>query len=454
MRCSRLLFGALCAATLAITACGGADGNGDGALDSSAGGAADCVGGLVVDGVWFQPDWNSPVPEESELGDVVGTVDGQWDCYVAAENLGDGVFATGVPDGSEIRQIGTRRSDEALAAVSRHGVAVFRSPDSLSLTSALNDEIVAIGINSEHDGTTRFATIDDPAVIARLVEAAAAVDQETSFEWLNDGTRYFIEFVHADGLSTSFPYGVERAQLSDRVVGDVWAEAIDAVMAQSGGAPIIENLTVSATGVDAPTHPLGSCRLDRADLTATPGQIVTVGGEAVTDDAIEPWWWINPPDGTGDRDLVPAASQTGRGLLVPNVDGAMIVEVYLRTDTTADVPLVEACFTLDTTGATALAEGSVPIEALDCTSPSSEPIVEQYDDDGAAFPSIASALTDWYRRTAAEHVDIAALQLVTTPYDPIANLVDAQGRSQAVIKLTSASDTSWRVSEATICPKP
>jgi hypothetical protein len=49
--------------------------------------------------------------------------------------------------------------------------------------------------------------------------------------------------------------------------------------------------------------------------------------------------------------------------------------------------------------------------------------------------------------------DIAELQLVTTPYDPIANLVNAQGRSQAVIKLTSAGDTSWRVSEAIMCPK-
>lgn len=115
----------------------------------------------MVDGVWYQPDWNRRAPEESELGEVVGTVDGPWDCYVAAEELGDGVFATGIPDGSEVRQIGTRRVDEALATVSRDGVAVFRSPDSLSLASALDDEIVAIGINSEYDGTTRFATIND-----------------------------------------------------------------------------------------------------------------------------------------------------------------------------------------------------------------------------------------------------------------------------------------------------
>ena len=33
-------------------------------------------------------------------------------------------------------------------------------------------------------------------------------------------------------------------------------------------------------------------------------------------DGVVPWWWINPPDGTGD--IVPAASQTGNGLLVPN----------------------------------------------------------------------------------------------------------------------------------------
>ncbi|MFP5487350.1 MAG: hypothetical protein ACLGHQ_03485, partial [Acidimicrobiia bacterium] len=421
------------------------------ALGSSAGGAASCVGGLLVDGVWYSPDWYSPVPEERELGKVIGTVDGQWDCSVAEEELGDGVFASGIPDGSEVRQIGTRRVDEALATVSRDGVSVFRSPDSLSLTSALDDEIVAIGVNSDYDGTTRFATIDDPAVIARLVDAARAVDQETSFDGLSEGMRYFIEFVHADGLSTSFPYGVERAQLSDRVVGVMWAEAIDAALAQSGEAPTVEGLTVSVGGVDAPTHPLGSCRLDRTDLTATPGQIVTVGGEAVADDAIEPWWWINPPGGTGE--LVPAASPNGQRLVVPNVDEAMIVEIYLRTDATADVPLVEACFTLTTTGASARADGSVPIDSLDCTSQSSEPTVEQYDD-GAAFPSIAAALTNWYERAAGERGDLADLQLVTTPYDPIANLVDAAGRSQAVIKLTGDGDASWRVSEAIICPKP
>jgi len=320
MRRSRFLIGSCCAATLGLAACGGADAvvdeDGDGALGSSSESAADCVGGLVVDGVWYQPDWRSPAPEATELGEVVGTVDGQWDCYVAAEELGDGVFAMGIPDGSEVRRIGTRRVDEALATVSREGVAVFRSAESLSLTGALDDGIVAIGINSEYDGTTRFATIADRAVIARLVDAARAVDQESSFDGLSGGTRYFIELVHADGLSTSFPYGVERAQLSDRVVGDVWADAIKTAMAQTGDAPTVEGLVVSAGGVDAPTHPLGACRLDRIDVTVNPGEIVTVGGEAVADDTVVPWWWINPPDGTGD--IVPAASQTGNGLLVPN----------------------------------------------------------------------------------------------------------------------------------------
>ena len=451
MRRSRLLFGSLCVA-VGLPACGDANGAGDGALGSSSDAAADCIGGLVVDGVWYQPDWNSPAPEESELGEAVGTVEGPWDCYAESEELGDGVFATGIPDGSEVRRIGTRAVDEALATVSRDGVALFRSSDSLSLTSALDDGIVAIGVNSEYDGTTRFATIDDPATIARLVDAARSGDEETSFDGLNDGTRYFVEFVHADGLSTSFPYGVERAQLSDRVVGEVWADAIETAMAQSSGAPIVEGLIVSAGGVDAPTHPLGLCRLDRADVTAVPGEIVTVGGEAVAAEVVEPWWWINPPNGTGD--LVPAASQTGPGLLVPNVDGAMIVEIYLRADATADVPLVEACFTLATTGAIAHPAGSIPTNSLDCTNQPNEPTVEEHDDDGADHPSIAEAVTDWFARAAGRRGGMAELQLVTTPYDPIANLVDAEGRSQAVIELTSDGGTSWHVSKAVICPAP
>ncbi len=451
MRRSRLLLGCLCAATLGLAACGEGDGQGggDGALG---GAAADCVGGLVVDGVWYQPDWNSPIPDEAELGEVVGTVEGPWDCYISPEELGDGVFATGIPNGSEVRLIGTRTSDEAVATVSTAGVAVFRSTDSMSLASALDDGIVAIGINSEFDGTTRFATIDDPEVIARLVDEARAVEQESSLDGLNEGMRYFIEFVHPDGLSTSFAYGVERAQLSDRIVGEVWAEAIATAMAQSGGAPNVDGLLVTAGVVEAPTHPLGACRLDRTDVTAAPGEIVTVAGEAMTDEAIEPWWWINPPGGAGD--LVPGASQIGPGLLVPNVDGAMIVEIYLRTDATFDVPVVEACFTLATTGATADTDGPVPTDSLDCTSQSSEPTVEEYDDTASSSPTIAEAATEWFTRAADERADIAGLQLVTTPYDSIVNLVDADGRSQAVIKLAGDGGTSWRVSEAAVCPAP
>ncbi len=319
MRRSRLLLGCLCAATLGLAACGEGDGQGDG--DGALGGAAaDCVGGLVVDGVWYQPDWNSPIPDEAELGEVVATVEGPWDCYISPEELGDGVFATGIPNGSEVRLIGTRTSDDALATVSTDGVAVFRSTDSMSLANALDDGIVAIGINSEYDGTTRFATIDDPEVIARLVDEARAVEQESSLDGLNEGMRYFIEFVHPDGLSTSFPYGVERAQLSDRIVGEVWAEAITTAMAQSGGAPNVDGLIVTAGVVEAPTHPLGACRLDRTDVTAAPGEIVTVAGDAVADEMIEPWWWINPTRrrgrsrarGVADR-TGPARAERGRG---------------------------------------------------------------------------------------------------------------------------------------------
>ena len=35
--------------------------------------------------------------------------------------------------------------------------------------------------------------------------------------------------------------------------------------------------------------------------------------------------------------------------LIPDVDAAMIVKLYLYTDATADDPVVEACFTLSTT---------------------------------------------------------------------------------------------------------
>lgn len=451
MRRSRLLLGCLFAATLGLAACGEGDGPGDG--DGALGGAAaDCVGGLVVDGVWYQPDWNSPAPDETELGEVVATVEGPWDCYISPEELGDGVFATGIPYGSEVRRIGTRTVDEALATVSTDGIALFRSTDSMSLTGALDDEIVAIGINSEYDGTTRFATIDDPTVIARLVDAARAVEQEPSLDGLNEGIRYFIEFVHSDGLSTSFPYGVERAQLSDRVVGEVWAEAITTAMAQSGGAPTVDGLIVTAGGVEAPTHPLGACRLDRIDVTAAPGEIVTIAGDVLADKKVEPWWWITPPGGAGD--LVPGASQTGPGLLVPNVDGTMIVEIYLRTDATFDVPVVEACFTLATAGAIADTGGPVPTDSLDCTSQSSEPTVDEYDDTGASYPTIAEAAAEWFTRTADDRPEIAGLQLVTTPYDPIVNLVDAEGRSQAVIKLAGDGGTSWRVTEAALCPAP
>ncbi len=466
----RILICSLFALSVVVAACGQADdrtsngttdgdaGDGDASDepdDVDNGASADCIGGLIMDGVLYQSDWhNRDRLTADQLGEVIGTVDGQWDCMVdSPESMGDGIFALGERTGTEIRAISTRSPDDALATVTPYGVAVFRTSEAMSLTATLASDIDEIGVNSDFDGRTRFATIDDRSAITELVEAAKSATSSGDRGVFGEGRRYFIEFVHPDGLSTAVPYQIDRSRLLDRAVGDVWADAVTAALADSDGPPAIDSVAVTNGAVDVAVHPAGSCRVDRPDLTVTPGDTLTLKLDDSTDGDVR--WWLNPPDGGGE--LLPIPSQIGPTLIVPNFDGALIVELYLP-DPRADEgdTLRELCFTLASTGAEErpAAPDAGPLGMLDCSGVEGEPAVEEHGAGGPAFPTVAEAVDDWMDRVAdGDRPDVASLAPVTSPYVAAADLIDGDGRSQAVLELRNDGD-GWLVHEALLCPAP
>ena len=72
----------------------------------------------------------------------------------------------------------------------------------------IEGKVTSITINSETDGTTPLATIDDPDQVAALVALllAAPIDHDLP---LVDGPRHFIAFHLADGTQVTHVYWIE-----------------------------------------------------------------------------------------------------------------------------------------------------------------------------------------------------------------------------------------------------
>lgn len=411
--------------------------------------AFDCEGGLVVDGVPYRVDWRGAgaIPD---LGERIGTVENSFDCGSPVP-AGDGIWASLLPTGAAVYAIATRPVSEALVVVAGDETFLVRTPESLSVEGVVATgepaaEVVAIGINSEFDGTTRFATIDEPVVVAALLAVLRSADATGDLTPLSDGERYFIEFVHADGLSTIIPYAVGRAQLWDRPVGDAWATAIADALLDAEGPTAVDGFLVRSPSASTLLHPRGSCRTDLADLVATPGEVLTVA----FDEGDEVRWWLNPPV-PGDGMLRPIPSQVGPTLLVPDFDGSLIAE--LTTYVNGGGVLAEACFTLVSTGS-ADSPGPVPTGMLDCSDQGTEPTGAAGLGDGSGFPTIDDAVADWVAAAAtAGRPDLLGLSPVTSPYAAVADLIDGDGRAQVVLGLADAGD-GWYVEQATVCPAP
>ena len=76
----------------------------------------------------------------------------------------------------------------------------------------IEGKVTSIAINSQTDGTTELATIDDPDAVTALVALvlAAPINQRNQD---HDGLRYFIAFHLADGTQVAHAYWTQSGEL-------------------------------------------------------------------------------------------------------------------------------------------------------------------------------------------------------------------------------------------------
>lgn len=77
----------------------------------------------------------------------------------------------------------------------------------------INNKVTRIGINSETDGKTELASINDKATINRLVELVLNAKVNQNNDNYN-GERYFIKFYLEDGSYVNRSYWIESGELS------------------------------------------------------------------------------------------------------------------------------------------------------------------------------------------------------------------------------------------------
>lgn len=303
--------------------------------------AASCIGGIQIDGAGYVHDYyNTGRFQPEDVGELIGEVEHTYDCEAPSkEGVEEGIWSSsGLPEGTEIHALAGQPVDEVVVAIVDVGVEVYRSAALDQLATVLNGEVVAIGINSDFDGQTRFATIDDPAVVKALVDAARDGEETPDSTAHGSGIRYFIAFEEDNGLLTVVPYAIGAGQLGDRVVGEVWADAVTQALDTSEPAATIDGFTASGSNGAAAFHRYGACRHDRVDLEVNPGEHL----RADYDESLELRWWMNSPQ-PSERQLA-TPSRSGAILKVPDFKGTMIVEAYLIEPGGDHV--LEGCMTL------------------------------------------------------------------------------------------------------------
>ena len=248
-------------------------------LPGGSSGSGDCARGVRFDGrSYFTESFNAAAFEPGELGDVVAVVKRT---EVCPQRDGD---ASDLPVGAELRVARGVDPDVLVAAEVAGKVVVFRSafpPKTVTVEDMfLLDDVVEVGINSEYDGETRWATLLDPASIAMVVTGitnAATVRADWS-----QSNGVFLEFIRSDGLRTRTRYLVDEGLLYDRGEGLQLPEAarrvISSALQEAPPAPVIDGLTVNGSAETGVVHPQAQCRQDRPDLTATPGETIQVAG--------------------------------------------------------------------------------------------------------------------------------------------------------------------------------
>lgn len=233
--------------------------------------------------------FNDGVFEPGDLGEVVGVVDETVACPSRDGEAGE------VPVGTEFRSVLGIDPGVGIAAEIDGGVHFFRSfnpPHDLGIDQLLNlDDVVEIGLNSDYDGSTRWATIDDPDQISAIVAAVrGAPVVESSFDDASQHSlqRVFFELVRSDGLRTRTTYTLDNRLLSDRRVQQSgWtarqltgsaATIIDAALDAAPPSTPRDGLELVGVSGTADVLDRAECRLDRPQLVAAPGERLVIGG--------------------------------------------------------------------------------------------------------------------------------------------------------------------------------
>jgi hypothetical protein len=257
------------------------------ASDSGEGG--DCSGGVFLDGrVYDVETFNDGVLEPSDLGSVLGVVERNVSCPSRDGEAGE------VAVGTELRSIAGVDPGVGFAAEVDGRVRVFRSyrpPTGLGIEEVLPlDDVVEIGLNSPHDGSTRWATITDPDQIAVIVDdVRTGPSVEVSIgDLIRPGLRTVFEIVRSDGLRTRTTYAINRRLLAGgvgdegewarREVSDSAAAIIDAALAAAPPARPRDGLVLVGPSGTADVLDISACRFDRPQLTASTQERLMIEG--------------------------------------------------------------------------------------------------------------------------------------------------------------------------------
>ena len=257
---------------------------------STSGEGGDCAGGVFMLGRLYDAErFNDGVFEPGDLGQVVGVVD---ETVACPSRSGE---ASEIPVGTEFRSVPGIDPGVGIAAEFNGGVRFYRSfnsPQELGVDQLLSlDDAIEIGLNSDYDGSTRWATIDDPEQISAIVAAArSAPVVESSFDDANQHSlqRVFFEIVRSDGLRTRTTYTLDSRLLSDRrfqqsgwtarqLTGSA-AAIIDAALDAAPSSTPRDGLELVGASGTAPVFDRAACRLDRPQLLAAPGERLAIGG--------------------------------------------------------------------------------------------------------------------------------------------------------------------------------
>ena len=157
--------------------------------------------------------------QKDKVGKVIGKVE-----FTVANNIYDPKYkvkngdAAFLEKGTNIYKLKDYSTNFRVAVYSNNEWILYEADSNPKAQNGedlldINNKVTRIGINSETDGETELATINDKATINRLVELVsnAKVNQNNDN---HNGERYFIKFYLEDGSYVNRSYWIESGELS------------------------------------------------------------------------------------------------------------------------------------------------------------------------------------------------------------------------------------------------